>query len=1099
MIKNNRAILFIFVVILWISACQPSPTVPPSPTAFPSPPTTTQTAMATPAATATATPTPTATLTRTPSPSPTVLSTVTPPPSPIPFPTSPATVRELPAPPLSLAVDPFDQLGIYALLTNNTFYHTVDGGVTWRKMPLPAPERPLSSQAIPARLNALPVWPQRDLVVTRVWPNHIFLRIDQTLYRRSEGENAWAPVLDRVNAWAVDEAEGRLIYAWRLGERTQADPGGKRTHGLYKSEDGGKSWTHVYEGFFPPPLKGQDVPGSHEGIASLAIDHGMPDVLYAGADDGLYRSLNGGYTWARFEEGLPKTAHAYRPVLLLAGGLGSGPVYALTEVVPEKGGNGAQAILARLERGPISPDGDGWRVIGSDVLQMLASAPHGFWGVHTLAVDPDQPNRLYLGNEEGLWRSKDGGETWMPADLGGGMDPVPHGAVYRIAVRSGQETELVLWSDTSLTVHALSTPMIPSEAISHEVQFEVVGQVGGQSRAVAATSSTIYLGIGPRIAGLGNTLPLASLADFGFTPPLPGLVNDMVVDEENSIAYVAAGEAGLLIVDISTVSIARVLGQVETRYEAQAVAVREGLAIVAEGHPGGKGGVSIVDVAIPEMPWQVAYYRLPGPARGAALAEGYAYLVYENGLTVLDLSGVLDPQNPTQPVETARIPLPQCGADVVVEGGHAYVAADGLRVYDLSDPAQPRQVGQFKSFFCASALAVQDDRAYLTDVFCEFGSCGSTLHIVDVSDPARPTEVDTWLSQSAVEDVAVYNQVVYLASWQKGVEAVDVAGIVHPRNPADPRFLNAYGTLGLVTDVVVDGGFAYVSDGALSGLRVLDLATSPRGRVWPKVRGTAGMRWAGGYTVTHGLAYVPVWNEGIRIVDVRDPDAPQELSVQDIGMAVQAVVSGNLAYVSVYDGLVVLDVPAMFDSHEPTAPHVRSKMALSGEAIGLAVREGAAYVAVAGVNGSEKGTLYVIDVWDPDSPKQIGAVGIEGRGLRVTLTGGLACIAVLDWSSMTPKGGVQVVDVSEPAQPRSVAFLALPVGAFDVQVSGQYAFIAGGEAGVYVADLSDPAHLRLVGHMDTPGMARRVSVVGDRVFVADDAGGLLVLELKTVL
>lgn len=740
MIKQRTILI---VILICLSACRSVPTALPSatpiavrPSAIPA--TAILTAPTTPAPTSPRTPgrptlSPTATTAPTLVATPSSTATAVPTPMPPPGPTSAAAVSELPAPPISLVVDPFDQLGLYALLANNALYHTVDGGETWRKEPLPVLERPLEGTFDPARPNALSIIPQRDLVVTSVWPRRILLRAGQTLYRQDEGETEWRELLDRVVAWDADDWEGHVLYAWRLGERTQDDPGGTKTHGLYRSEDGGETWAHVYRGFFPPLLNGQDLPGNHEGMTSLAIGN-APDILYAGTDNGLYRSLDGGHTWARFEEGLPATARDFRWVPSLTGGLGGGggPIYALTEVSPERDGTGAQAILARLEHGAISPDQDRWAVVGSDVLQMLAQAEHGFWGVHTLAVDRDQPDRLCLGNEQGLWRSEDGGETWMPADLGGGPDARPVGAVYRIAVRSGEETELVLWSDTGLHAHTLRTPTIPSEAISHEVLLEVIGQLGGQSRAVAVTADTIYLGIGPRIAGLGNMLRLAALGAFGFSPPLPGIANDIVLDEEAQIAYVAAGDAGLLIVDLAVVPIARVIGQIETRYPAQKVAVREGLAFVAEGSWGGRGGVSIVDVALAEMPWLVAHHSLPGAAHGVALAGGYAYLAYENGLLALDVS------DPADPVETARVPLPHCANDVTIDGGYAYLAADGLRLFDLTDPAQPRRAGHFKTTFCSFAVAVRNDRAYFADVFCEMGGCGSTLHIVDVRDPGEP-------------------------------------------------------------------------------------------------------------------------------------------------------------------------------------------------------------------------------------------------------------------------------------------------------------------------------------------------------------------------
>ena len=89
---------------------------------------------------------------------------------------------------------------------------------------------------------------------------------------------------------------------------------------------------------------------------------------------------------------------------------------------------------------------------------MVAGERHGFRGVYTVAVDPEFPARLYLGSVQGLWHSANGGETWAPFNLGGVPEARPVGAVYRIAVRPGEQRELILWSDTGLHVRTLDTP-----------------------------------------------------------------------------------------------------------------------------------------------------------------------------------------------------------------------------------------------------------------------------------------------------------------------------------------------------------------------------------------------------------------------------------------------------------------------------------------------------------------------------------------------------------------------------------------------------------------------------------------------------------------
>jgi hypothetical protein len=65
--------------------------------------------------------------------------------------------------------------------------------------------------------------------------------------------------------------------------------------------------------------------------------------------------------------------------------------------------------------------------------------------------------------------------------------------------------------------------------------------------------------------------------------------------------------------------------------------------------------------------------------------------------------------------------------------------------------------------------------------------------------------------------------------------------------------------------------------------------------------------------------------------------------------------------------------------------------------------------------------------------------------------------------------GLQVIDVSDPANPRRVGGYDTPGYAGGVAVSGHYAYVADGDAGLQVIDVSDPANPRRVGGYDTPG------------------------------
>ncbi|MFZ2616500.1 MAG: hypothetical protein WA077_10955, partial [Anaerolineae bacterium] len=64
-----------------------------------------------------------------------------------------------------------------------------------------------------------------------------------------------------------------------------------------------------------------------------------------------------------------------------------------------------------------------------------------------------------------------------------------------------------------------------------------------------------------------------------------------------------------------------------------------------------------------------------------------------------------------------------------------------------------------------------------------------------------------------------------------------------------------------------------------------------------------------------------------------------------------------------------------------------------------------------------------------------------------------------------------------------------------VSVVGSLAYVADSGSGLQIIDVSNPANPTLRGAYDTPGDAQGVSVVGSLVYVADDYGGLLILRV----
>jgi hypothetical protein len=128
-----------------------------------------------------------------------------------------------------------------------------------------------------------------------------------------------------------------------------------------------------------------------------------------------------------------------------------------------------------------------------------------------------------------------------------------------------------------------------------------------------------------------------------------------------------------------------------------------------------------------------------------------------------------------------------------------------------------------------------------------------------------------------------------------------------------------------------------------------------------------------------------------------------------------------------------------------------------------------------------------------------------GSGQGVSVLGNLAyVIASQGPEDDHPTANLQIVDVSNPARPMPLGMCQVSEDARAVQVTGRYAFVAGGtwnedapgwRDGLAVIDVSDRANPVRVTGLDTPGWAHDVHVAGDRVYLADGPGGLVIVSL----
>jgi hypothetical protein len=113
---------------------------------------------------------------------------------------------------------------------------------------------------------------------------------------------------------------------------------------------------------------------------------------------------------------------------------------------------------------------------------------------------------------------------------------------------------------------------------------------------------------------------------------------------------------------------------------------------------------------------------------------------------------------------------------VALSGNYAYLAnhSDGLRIYDVSDPANPRNVGHISAGGYADGVVVIGNHAYLS-------GNGLGLKVYNISDPANPINVGhTNIVTDSFAGIAGVSNYVCLAYNYAGLYVCDIS---NPTNP----------------------------------------------------------------------------------------------------------------------------------------------------------------------------------------------------------------------------------------------------------------------------------------------------------------------------
>ncbi|MEW6737905.1 MAG: hypothetical protein AB1489_41895 [Acidobacteriota bacterium] len=266
----------------------------------------------------------------------------------------------------------------------------------------------------------------RSLTIDPANPQRLYLGTDDgQIYRSTDAANNWQRLVSFnqpgyvVDKLIIDETDTKTIYAplWFLANDIDGT--------IFKSTDGGDSWREL-------------VGMRNHSIRALAIAPSNHKILIAAAIDGAYQSDDGGTTWRLISP--PNHPDIRRLHSVAIDPKTASIIYLGTEHLPWKTEDGGQSWVS-IKGHPserklqLIDDSDIFSIVidRRDTSRVYCSACSGiyrsldaartwskFQGIpynsrrtHLIYPHPVNPDTIYAGTTEGLWKTTNGGQSWQ--------------------------------------------------------------------------------------------------------------------------------------------------------------------------------------------------------------------------------------------------------------------------------------------------------------------------------------------------------------------------------------------------------------------------------------------------------------------------------------------------------------------------------------------------------------------------------------------------------------------------------------------------------------------------------------------------------------
>jgi len=332
-------------------------------------------------------------------------------------------------------------------------FKSTDGGLSWENMGLRDTHH----------IGRIAIHPSNPDIVYVAALGHLWgPNEERGLFRTTDGGVTWinSKFIDQDTGFvdvAMDPENPSVLYAaaYQRRRRGWGFNGGGPGSGLYKTTDGGDTWEKLENG----------LPRGNVGRIGISVSRSNPDIIYATVEHkegGVFRSGNKGLSWKKMSAINPRPMY-----------------YSKIRIDP----NDSQKLWVLGDAMYISEDGgknftaETYRTNHS--LRRIHGDHHAMW------INPADSSHMIVGSDGGIYFSYDGGQTW---DF---VNTLPLGQVYGIGFDMrkpyyvyGGLQDNDIWGGPSATRHSLG--------IINADWFKITGGDGLNVQVDPSDPATIY-------------------------------------------------------------------------------------------------------------------------------------------------------------------------------------------------------------------------------------------------------------------------------------------------------------------------------------------------------------------------------------------------------------------------------------------------------------------------------------------------------------------------------------------------------------------------------------------------------------------------------